>query len=70
MTRRKIDQLKDILDSQEGDIDDWPAVLSDIQVGTNAGEDNQLSLVCKQQQVGFCFDKTGEKLLGMYNWKW
>jgi len=64
---KKIDQLKAILDSQEGSLSDWSAILTDIRRGLD--EEDYLCLICEQQQVGFRFDKTGEKLLGMYNWK-
>lgn len=61
---RKIDQLNAILESQQPDPDNWPALDPKIEEG-----EDTLSLVVRAAEIGFVFDKSGEKLLGMYNWK-
>jgi len=61
---RKIETLKAILDSQVKDNKDWPRVLPVIEK-----VDTGLNLVEPDHQVGFAFDSTGEKFLGIYNWK-
>lgn len=61
---KKIELLKTILDSQVKRPKDWPSVIPVIEK-SNTG----LNLVAPDQEVGFAFDKTGEKFLGIFNWK-
>lgn len=59
---RKIDQLKAILGSQESDPKEWDTLDPTI-------EETEDELVLEVEQVGFAFDKSGEKFLGLFNWK-
>lgn len=61
---RKIDQLKAILESQEPDPDNWDKLDPRIEE-----REDELLLEVDVEQVGFAFDKSGEKFLGMFNWK-
>lgn len=68
---RKIDRMKNILESQvlmptkgNPDYNEFPKVNPII---TESGE--FLHLECMEQEVFFSFDKTGEKFLGIGNWK-
>ena len=61
---RKIDQLKAILDSQVPDPEEWPTIAAVIEKG-----DGGLDLKVRSEEVGFSFDKTGQKFLGIFNWK-
>jgi len=59
---RKIDQLKEILDSQ---IPGWDKIETEIKQGQDGG----LVLDVPEYYVMFCFDSTGEKFIGIINWK-
>ncbi|GAI82193.1 unnamed protein product [marine sediment metagenome] len=61
---RKIDQLKELLESQEFDPDNWTMLALEIE-----DREDHLLLADHDEQVGFAFDKTGEKFLGIVNWK-
>lgn len=61
---RKIDQLNAILGSQESDPENWDKVSSRIEE-----TEDGLTLEIETEEVGFAFDKSGEKFLGMFNWK-
>lgn len=61
---RKIDQLKQILESQEKG-DDW-TYIGPCQLLPGKGT---LELVVLEEEISFVFDETGEKLLGIVNWK-
>lgn len=61
---RKIDQLKAILETQQADPRNWDTLDPRIEE-----EEDELHLVVRAAEVGFVFDKSGEKLLGIYNWK-
>ena len=61
---KKIELLKAILDSQPKDSLNWERVLP-----VTEKDDTGLNLVVPEQQVGFAFDKTGDKFLGIFNWK-
>ena len=64
---RKIDALKEILETQVKDPQNWrnwkillPEILSD---------SSTLNLLCNTVYIGFTFDSTGEEFLGIFNWK-
>ncbi len=61
---RKIDQLKAILGSQESDPKEWDTLAPTIKE-----TEGELVLEVDVEQVGFAFDKSGEKFLGMFDWK-
>ena len=61
---RKIDQLLAILGSQESDPRDWDTLSPRIEE-----TEDELVLEVDVEQVGFAFDKSGEKFLGMFNWQ-
>ncbi len=67
MNERKIDQLKAILESQERVRKPFKAweELTPVYEETESG----LNLVVDKLEVGFAFDKTGQKFLGIFNWK-
>lgn len=63
---RKVDHLRDILESQlPSPTGDWPA----LKPITVEDERTQLTLRTRSLEVGFVFDITGQKFLGAYNWK-
>jgi len=70
---RKIDQLKAILDSQVVDPDNWPVLDTKIEGSvldpSGSTADQDINLTVHSVEVGFAFDKTGEKFLGIFNWK-
>lgn len=61
---RRIDQLKGILDSQEANPEHWELIESTIE-----SRDGHLFLDIDPLQLGFAFDVSGERFLGIYNWK-
>ncbi len=64
---RKIDRLKELLESQEPFEEyDWEKTTPEIKVDS---DDKTMDLLVRELQIGFCFDETGDKFLGMYNWK-
>lgn len=68
---RKVDQLKELLESQELDPDNWDKVEVEIEERKlrRTRRIDQVNLLVRSAEVGFGFDKTGEKFLGIYNWK-
>ncbi|MGA2669811.1 MAG: hypothetical protein ABSF21_00080 [Dehalococcoidia bacterium] len=60
---RKIDQLKAILDSQEKN-KGWTNIGNMIKKG-----EDSLILDIPDNGIGFFFDSTGDKFLGIVNWK-
>ena len=61
---RKIDQLKAILESQVADPENWQIITTEI-----LEDEYGLTLNVPNEQIAFSFDKTGEKFLGICNWK-
>lgn len=64
MKKRKIDVLKELLESQDSRRRDWPELKPVIRE-----REGQVDLVLHEQQVGIAFSASGNRLLGMYNWK-
>lgn len=65
---RKIDQLKQILDSQDEEIG-WGKMPTKITKLLDTDKVRKLSLVCEHDFINFIFDETGEKFIGIVNWK-
>lgn len=72
---RKIDQLKALLNSQEPEgvkSQDWDKLEPEIKPTPTALRESGvrgLELEIIEYQIAFVFDPTGEKFLGIYNWK-
>lgn len=65
---RKIDILKQILDSQDKEIG-WGKMPTKITKFINSETVSNLSLDCEHDFINFIFDETGEKFIGIVNWK-
>lgn len=64
---REIDKLREILAKQVEDPENWPPLKPEVEPSRTV--EGGLNLVIRSVQVGFAFDETGEKLLGVFNWK-
>ena len=62
---RKIDALKEILETQVKDLQNWEILSPTISPASTDG----LNLLCHSVYIGFAFDSTGEEFLGIFNWK-